>query len=115
MFHNIPQTILDRMKYLEEIDAHDRADGTDRMKRLRQIPPETGKFLAIMASSVPNGTWLEIGTSAGYSTLWIALAARVCNQRIITFEILPDKIYQAEETFDKLYGEVTDIVKKYTN
>ena len=42
MFHNIPQVILDRMQYLESIDARDRVDGTPRSQRLRQIPPETG-------------------------------------------------------------------------
>ena len=46
MFHNIPPNIYERMKYLEQTDARDRVDGTPHLKRLRQIPPETGKFLA---------------------------------------------------------------------
>lgn len=37
------------MLYLESIDDRDREDGTPRMQRLRQIPPETGKFLALTA------------------------------------------------------------------
>ena len=45
MFHNISEPILKRMRYLEKIDQKDRIDGTSRMKRLRQIPPETGKFI----------------------------------------------------------------------
>ena len=53
MFHNIPEEILARMRQLEEIDAQDRADGTGRMQRLRQIPPETGKFLALLAAGAP--------------------------------------------------------------
>ncbi|MHC1782243.1 MAG: hypothetical protein AB9891_05685 [Anaerolineaceae bacterium] len=74
MFHTIRQPILDRMKVLEEQDSRDRQDGTDRLKRLRQIPPETGKFLALLAAGAPEGEFVEIGTSAGYSALWIALA-----------------------------------------
>ncbi|MGB5913171.1 MAG: O-methyltransferase, partial [Promethearchaeia archaeon] len=62
MFHNIPEVIKKRMKYLEEIDSKDRLDGTPRMKRLRQIPSDTGKFLSIMAATAPNGDFLEIGT-----------------------------------------------------
>lgn len=58
MFHNIPEVIKKRMKYLEEIDSKDRLDGTPRMKRLRQIPPDTGKFLSIMAASAPKGDFL---------------------------------------------------------
>ena len=76
MYGTIPQVILDRMRYLEAADARDRADGTPRMKRLRQITPETGKFIALLAAAAPKGRWVEIGTSAGYSTLWLALACR---------------------------------------
>jgi caffeoyl-CoA O-methyltransferase len=69
MFHSIRQPILDRMKYLEQVDERDRTDSTPRSQRLRQIPPETGKFLALLAASAPEGMYIEIGTSAGYSTL----------------------------------------------
>jgi caffeoyl-CoA O-methyltransferase len=99
MFHNIPEIIKERMKYLEEIDFNDRLNGTPRMKRLRQIPPETGKFLSIIAASAPNGEFLEIGTSAGYSTLWIAIVCQNRGIKINTFEILEEKIQLAKETF----------------
>ncbi|MFX0021275.1 MAG: O-methyltransferase [Candidatus Hermodarchaeota archaeon] len=109
MFHKIPKEVIKRMSYLEEIDAQDREDGTPRMERLRQIPPETGKFIAILAASAPKGEFLEIGTSAGYSTLWIALACRLIGIKVITFEILKEKIRMAKETF-KLTG-VEDLVE----
>ena len=99
MLHNIPEPVKNRMKYLENIDAKDRVNKTPRMERLRQIPPETGKFLAILAASAPNGDFLEIGTSAGYSTLWIALACMKRNIRLKTYEILDKKIQIAKETF----------------
>jgi predicted O-methyltransferase YrrM len=109
MFHNIPEKILDRMKYLEKLDARDRVDGTARLERLRQIPPETGRFIALMATLAPNGNYLEIGTSAGYSTLWLALACRQIGRKIKTFEILPEKIELAEETFR--LADVEDVVE----
>ncbi len=67
MFHNIPKPIRDRMEFLEETDTRDRQDGTPRLERLRQIPPKTGRLLALMAASAPQGEFVEIGTSAGYS------------------------------------------------
>ena len=76
MFHDIPEAMLARMAQLEEMDARDRHDGTGRLQRLRQVPRDVGKFAAILAASTPPGRWIEIGTSAGYSTLWLALAAR---------------------------------------
>lgn len=99
MFHNIRQSILDRMKILEEQDKRDRQDGTLRLQRLRQIPPETGKFLALLAANAPEGASIEIGTSAGYSTLWIALACDLLGRKVTTFEILPEKVKLARETF----------------
>jgi caffeoyl-CoA O-methyltransferase len=50
MFELISAAMKKRMDELEKWDAADREDGTPRMERLRQIPPETGKFLAIQCS-----------------------------------------------------------------
>jgi len=97
------------MRELEEIDARDRLDGTLRMKRLRQIPGVTGKFLAFLAIGTPGGTMVEIGTSAGYSTLFLAMACRETGRKIITYEILEDKAELARETF-RVAG-VADIVE----
>jgi predicted O-methyltransferase YrrM len=104
MFHNIPQAMLDRMRYLEETDARDRQNGTAHLQRLRQIPAETGRFLAVMAASGGNGRYLEIGTSAGYSTMWLSLAGKP----LTTFEVLSDKVALAQETFTQ--AGITDQV-----
>lgn len=111
MFHNIRPSIAERMRFLEQRDAEDRDDGTPRMQRLRQIPPETGKFIALLAASAPEGTYLEIGTSAGYSTLWLALAAETLGRRVTTFEVLPEKAAMARETFQMAgVGNVVELV-----
>jgi caffeoyl-CoA O-methyltransferase len=99
MFLSIRPAILKQMQILEQLDARDREDGTPRLQRLRQIPPETGRFLAILAASAPEGEVLEIGTSAGYSTLWLALACEQSGRKLITYEILPEKAALARETF----------------
>ena len=99
MFDDIPRCILGRMNELEQIDAQDRSDGTARLERLRQIPPETGKFIALLAATAPAGRYVEVGTSAGYSTLWLALACRLLGRTITTFEILDEKAKLARQTF----------------
>jgi predicted O-methyltransferase YrrM len=99
MFHSIRPSILERMRFLEQIDARDRLDGTPRLQRLRQIPPETGRFLALLAAGAPQGDYLEIGTSAGYSTLWIAIACEMLGRSLTTFEVLPEKAQLARATF----------------
>jgi len=100
MFWDIPQSILDRMAFLEEIDARDREDGTPQVGRLRQVVPETGRFLALMAANAPHGHWLEVGTSGGYSGLWLSLACRFRRHPLVTFEISDYKFQLAQETFN---------------
>lgn len=124
MFHNIPRAIKERMLYLENINKKDRLDNTPHLLRLRQIPPETGRFIALLAASAPEGTYLEIGTSAGYSTLWLALACRVLKRRVITFELLEKKAELATETFmsagvndvvELVIGDARDYIEEYRN
>jgi predicted O-methyltransferase YrrM len=124
MFHKIPESMRKRMEYLEELDTKDRVDGTPRMERLRQIPPETGKFVSLLAASAPKGDYLEIGTSAGYSTLWIALACKLNQNKLHTFEIRKDKAELARETFmvtdlndiiELIEGDARDYIPKFKN
>lgn len=109
MFHSMPQAVLERMRDLEAIDARDRGDGTQRLQRLRQVTREAAQLIAILAAGAPQGTIVEIGASAGYSTLWLALACRASGHRVTTFEILPEKAALARETF-RLAG-VEDVVE----
>jgi len=99
MFEQISPSMLARMQELEAVDLRDRADGTPQRRRLRQVPPATGRFLALLAASAPAGPLLEIGTSAGYSTLWLAMAARATGRRVTTFEIDSAKCALAQATF----------------
>ncbi|MFH1865464.1 MAG: class I SAM-dependent methyltransferase [Candidatus Eisenbacteria bacterium] len=108
MFHHIPDEVLARMRELEKKDETDRANGIEGFERLRQVPSETGRFLAIVAASAPEGAFIEIGTSGGYSGLWISLACRVLGRRLTTFEIAGAKVALATETFSE--AGVDDIV-----
>jgi caffeoyl-CoA O-methyltransferase len=111
VFHSISTAMAERMRFLEARDAQDRIDGTLRSQRLRQVPPETGKFLALLAAAAPAGAIIEIGTSGGYSGLWLALAARASGRRVVTFETLAEKVGLAQETF-RMAGveDVIDLV-----
>ena len=105
----MPATVAARMRELEELDERDRRDDTPQLQRLRQIPAETGRFLAILCAGAPDGQVIEIGTSAGYSGLWLALACRATGRTLRTYEVLDAKVALARETF-ALAG-VEDVVK----
>ncbi len=97
------------MSSLEARDTVDRSDGTPRAQRLRAIRPEVGAFLLTLALASRSRTMVEIGTSAGYSTLWLAAAAEHTDGRVITFEIDPAKVELARATFAA--AEVDDRVE----
>ena len=108
MFHEIPDDVLARMRELEQMDATERRKGVAPFERLRQIPSGTDRFLALVAASTPEGSFVEIGTSGGYSGLWISLACRALGRRLTTFEMSDAKVALATETFRK--AGVDDIV-----
>jgi len=98
MFSDVPDQIAVRMTALAERAAAE-SPGIPASQRLRQIPADTGRFLALLAASAPQGTVVEIGTSGGYSTLWLAVAAAGTGRKIITFEVFAAKAELARETF----------------
>lgn len=108
MFSEIDKAMQERMSFLEKRDRQEKTEEKSRMERLRQIPPETGKFLAMLASASPPGTIVEIGTSAAYSTMWLSLAAKEKASKIFTFELLPEKIELARETIQQ--AKIDDLV-----
>lgn len=98
-----PDLISDRvrsvMAALRERDAADRVDGSAQALRLRAIAPEVGVLLATLVLAIRARTIVEVGTSGGYSTLWLASAAASTDGRVTTFEIDPAKIALARSTF----------------
>ena len=107
--HLVPHAVRVAMASLEARDTADRIDGTSRSRRLRAISPEVGSFLLTLALGSRSRTIVEIGTSAGYSTLWLAVAAQQTDGRVITFEIDPAKVELARATFAD--AEVEDRVE----
>jgi predicted O-methyltransferase YrrM len=87
------------MRELEARDAAERSNGTPQAARLRAVAPEVGQFLLTMAVAAHAVTIVEIGTSGGYSTLWLALAAQKTGGRVTTFDVDPAKVALARHTF----------------
>jgi predicted O-methyltransferase YrrM len=69
----------------------------DRLARWRNVEPETAGLLAVLTRSKPGADVLEIGTSNGYSTIWLADAAEAVGGRVVTVEIEPSRTALARE------------------
>ena len=83
---------------LERHDARERQQGTPRAERLRQVTPDVGRFLHTLVLAARPRTIVEIGTSGGYSTIWLATAARATGGSLVTLEIDPVKVRTARES-----------------
>jgi len=76
---------------LEEEDAAERAEGLPSAVRSRAVEPTTGRFLFALAAPQTDCEVLEIGGSRGYSTIWLAAAARILGGRVLSLEADPAK------------------------
>lgn len=79
----------------DEFKQHD-ARQSDRSKRYRNIEAESAKLLAMLVRSQQSKRILEIGTSTGYSTLWLAEAAKAVGAKVQTLEINAFRSAQAK-------------------
>ena len=77
------RTVLSR---LEEEDRREREAGLPAAQRSRQVTPATGRFLFTTVAPQAAVEVLEIGGSRGYSTIWLASAARILGGTVISLE-----------------------------
>ena len=63
------------------------ANHSDRLQRWRNIEPESAALLALWVRSKRTQKVLEIGTSNGHSTIWLADAVRATGGHVTSLEI----------------------------
>lgn len=68
-----------------------------RDELLLPIGPDTGRVLNILIKSAKARSILEIGTSYGYSTVWLAEAARHTDGRVVSLELADYKATHARQ------------------
>jgi predicted O-methyltransferase YrrM len=68
---------------------------------LLPVGPESGQVINVLAKSLKNPRILELGTSYGYSGIWLAEAARASGGRLVTMELSESKSAYAREMSEK--------------
>ena len=89
------------LEELESFGAENDAQVTDHKSKMLNITHETGAFLALMVRAIKARRILEIGTSNGYSTLWLAYAVQQSGGRVVTVERSPLKAELAQRNFER--------------
>jgi predicted O-methyltransferase YrrM len=69
--------------------AHDAAE-PDRLRRRRNLEPDAAALLGVVLRVMGARSVLEVGTSNGYSTLWLADAVRATGGRVLSVDLDAD-------------------------
>jgi predicted O-methyltransferase YrrM len=91
--------LIDLLKELEQFSVENDARVKNRAEKMLNITPDTGPFLVLLIRALNAKRVLEIGTSNGYSTLWLAHAVRPLGGVVTTVEISPLKADLARRNF----------------
>ena len=78
-------------------------------KQYTNIAPENGQFLAILLRSIQAKNVLEVGTSNGYSTIWLAAALKDTGGKLVTLEFDPGRAAMARAHLAE--AELGDVVE----
>jgi predicted O-methyltransferase YrrM len=109
------------LKELEAVGEENDARVTDHSRKMLNITPDTGEFLLLLVRALKAKRVLELGTSNGYSTLWLAHAVQAIGGSVTTVELLPFKAEMARENFRRAslerwihphLGDSTDYLKR---
>lgn len=96
-----PAGLESLLRELEAFGTDNDARITDRPQRMLNITRDTGEFLSVLVRATQARRILEIGTSNGYSTLWLAHAAAETGGQVTTVECSPFKIAMAAANFQR--------------
>jgi predicted O-methyltransferase YrrM len=89
------------MAELEQFGKANDSSISERPRKMLNITCDTGEFLAVLVRATLARRILEIGTSNGYSTLWLASAARAIGGSVTTVEYSDYKVGLASKNFDR--------------
>jgi predicted O-methyltransferase YrrM len=104
---------------LEEAGRRHDAQEQDHSRKMLNLEPETAQLLSILVRSSRRTRLLEIGTSNGYSTIWLAWATRPLGGHVTSIEREAHKLALADgnlrqaglrEVVDLIPGDATQVV-----
>ena len=106
---------------LEQRDQQERRQNLPPEARIKAMDPETAKFVSILAISNKAKSIVEVGTSVGYSTLWLAYAASLTSGTVVTCELDPARAAEARSNLERagvadrvevLTGDARDLLRQ---
>lgn len=99
--------------------SHDLSE-PDGSRKMRNLRPETAELVSLLVQCSRRTRLLEIGTSSGYSTIWLAWSLKVSGGSLISIDHSEEKLAMADENLrraglrdsvDLRHGDATDVAR----
>ena len=107
------------LRELEEAGRENDARQQDRSYKMLNLEPETAQLISMLIRTGHRKQLLEIGTSNGYSTIWLAWATHTVGGHVTSIdrdmhkqELADENLRRAglRQSVDLLCGDATEIV-----
>jgi predicted O-methyltransferase YrrM len=98
---NVTESLQQLLLELEQFGLNNDSAITERPRRMLNITRDTGEFLSVLVRAMNAQRVLEIGTSNGYSTIWLASAAKAVKGHVTTVELSDLKLALASKNFEQ--------------
>ena len=86
----MPEEFADVVRAVHEDGVRHDAGQADRLHRRRNLHPDEAALLSVVCEAMGAVRVLEIGTSNGYSTLWLARAVRETGGTVLSVDLDAD-------------------------
>lgn len=113
-------TLRELLSELETWGQENDATAQNRRDKMLNLEPDTAHLISLLIRSSKSTSLLEVGTSNGYSTIWLAWAAAQTGGHVISLERDEKKQSMADanlkraglrDRVDLLLGDGTELVK----
>ena len=110
-------------RFLKKLEEHGKAHDAqepEHSRKLLNLEPDTAEIVSILVCSSRAKHVLEIGTSNGYSTIWLAASVGPAGGRVVSVERSREKWTMARDNLlktgllqyvDLQLGDATEIVR----
>jgi len=92
----LPKTDAEKHVLAVLADMHE-----NQSRGMMNVPPEDGRLLRLLTEAAGAKHVVEIGTSNGYSGIWLCLALRTTGGKLTTYEIDARRAALARENFKR--------------
>jgi len=114
------RNLRELLKEIEERGRENDARATERARMMLNLEPASAQLLSILVRASGATRALEVGTSNGYSTIWLAWSLAPAGGHIVSIDRNPDKHALARENLrranlldwvDLRTGDAAEIVR----